>query len=414
LIREGKVEIPRKVDHSMKSAVQKKRTELSLPALNPDVVDYYVQRRKRLEVVKTTQTPSGQVIDWIPIESQGPIATPPPHPPKVESRCDAVRSTAIEARFELEMPGVERGPEGTVPIARPRMHLAGTGAFRKRHVDGRRLMNDPRFPPPDPFGFYHATAAASVTCYGCLSVLSLWDPHTENDGDHTISQFGIQNFDNPQLQSIEAGWICSKAQFGDNLAHLFTYYTTNGYAKDGDNLGGYNSDHAGWQQHDKNIYPGAAIAHVDGPAFPAYEMQISFDLHDGNWWFYVGNTPVGYYRGSLFSPRPGATIADHGSWAAFWGEVYSADKDPSKTTTSMGSGQHAKYGWPFTAYQRDMFIRNTAGGTIGHLRRPEPQPALTLSAEDSSLYDISMDAPGFDGFMFFGGSGTGTPWIVVY
>jgi hypothetical protein len=79
----------------------------------------------------------------------------------------------------------------------------------------------------------------------------------------------------------------------------------------------------------------------------------------------------------------------------------------------MGSGQHAKYGWPWTAYQRDMFIRNTAG-IVSRLRLPEPQPALTLSAEDSSLYDIRMDPPGFDGFMFFGGSGTGTPWIVVY
>jgi hypothetical protein len=51
----------------------------------------------------------------------------------------------------------------------------------------------------------------------------------------------------------------------------------------------------------------------------------------------------GYYPGSLFSPRPGATLADHGSWAAFWGEVYSADK-ASKTTTSIGSGLHAKRG----------------------------------------------------------------------
>jgi hypothetical protein len=31
---------------------------------------YFEKRRKRLEIVKTTRTPSGQILDWVPVDSQ--------------------------------------------------------------------------------------------------------------------------------------------------------------------------------------------------------------------------------------------------------------------------------------------------------------------------------------------------------
>jgi hypothetical protein len=46
-----------------------------------ETVTYFEERQKRLRVVKTTYTPQGQVLDWIPVESQHPrgeIASPPP------------------------------------------------------------------------------------------------------------------------------------------------------------------------------------------------------------------------------------------------------------------------------------------------------------------------------------------------
>ena len=43
--------------------------------------EYFSSRRNRLDIVKTTRTPNGQVLDWIPIESQlrrgQKLATPP-------------------------------------------------------------------------------------------------------------------------------------------------------------------------------------------------------------------------------------------------------------------------------------------------------------------------------------------------
>jgi hypothetical protein len=49
--------------------------------LNPGLVDWLKGRQASLQIVKTTTTPSGQTIDWVPIESQNPsgkIATAPP------------------------------------------------------------------------------------------------------------------------------------------------------------------------------------------------------------------------------------------------------------------------------------------------------------------------------------------------
>ena len=41
--------------------------------------------------------------------------------------------------------------------------------------------------------------------------------------------------------------------------HLFVFYTTNGYAKKGDVLGGYNRDVRGWVRFRGTIFPGTAI-----------------------------------------------------------------------------------------------------------------------------------------------------------
>ena len=37
------------------------------PATNPEIVRFFEEQRKLLPVVKTTRTPSGQILDWIPM-----------------------------------------------------------------------------------------------------------------------------------------------------------------------------------------------------------------------------------------------------------------------------------------------------------------------------------------------------------
>src|SRR5437867_3317437 len=81
--------------------------------------DYFEARAARLQVVATTRTPMGQILDWVPIESQlrkGTIAKPPPAEERKE---DTRGSRKVKlTTFELERPDAKRGPEGTIPILR--------------------------------------------------------------------------------------------------------------------------------------------------------------------------------------------------------------------------------------------------------------------------------------------------------
>ncbi|WP_437622865.1 hypothetical protein [Sorangium sp. So ce1151] len=70
-------------------------------------------RPPRGNIVATTVTPDGQVIDWIPIASQTPdgkIASPPTASP----------TSAAAAGSPTEAQLGPRGPAGTVPVLRPR------------------------------------------------------------------------------------------------------------------------------------------------------------------------------------------------------------------------------------------------------------------------------------------------------
>ena len=49
--------------------------------MNPELSNWLAARQRARKIVKTTTTPSGQTLDWVPIESQhaaGKIAAPPP------------------------------------------------------------------------------------------------------------------------------------------------------------------------------------------------------------------------------------------------------------------------------------------------------------------------------------------------
>ena len=112
--------IPRKSNDTRQDVSGlKRRIEISKPdykTIKEEIQDYFADCARRRQVVATTRTPSGQTLDWVPIESQikrGKIAEPPP---KLESFIiDRHKLKDQVVRFELEDSNVERGPKGTVP-----------------------------------------------------------------------------------------------------------------------------------------------------------------------------------------------------------------------------------------------------------------------------------------------------------
>jgi Neprosin len=235
---------------------------------NSDEKDWLSARQSMLKVTKTTTTPHGQTLDWIPIESQGTekIATPPPTDASVNQQNE--KGPMNHLLFEIG----EQGPEGHVPVLRPDLSklpesISIKDLFNKRgglQVNSRRKNKKPT--DPNPFGYFHASSSETTNVYGCEGWLNVWDPqisiHSSPGDDHSISQTWLQNYQAAQTHSIEAGWTVDLALNGDLKPHLFTYFTTNGYGPGGDNLGGYNRLQAGWKQYHASIFPGVLLSPV--------------------------------------------------------------------------------------------------------------------------------------------------------
>jgi hypothetical protein len=376
-----------------------------LPPTAPEIIDWYRTRQQRINPVRTTRTPSGQTLDWIPIESQTPdgrIATPPP----LLSRPwhDRVAGVAVE----LDDRSVERGPAGTVPVLRKDAGALHATTSLDEHLSkrGGATVNPGRpskdEDAPSTATFFHGTSGQRVNAAGAYSWINIWQPYVETSTDHSIMQCGLQNYDNPLLQSLEAGWTVDHSLNGDWLPHLFTYYTTNGYTSDGNNVGGYNTDVDGWIQVSANVHPGAAFSSpystIGGPQF-GFALGYYLDYSENNWWLWFQGAGagewVGYYPSWLFFGAPGdsefSTLGAVAEWVGFWGEVASVLPDPDQSTTQMGSGSKAEGGWTNACFQKNLEI--LPAGESGWLQQDG-----TASAEDPAKYDIALDAE------------SGSPW----
>jgi hypothetical protein len=346
--------------------------------LNPELFKWLNARESALKIVKTTVTPSGQTLDWIPIESQvptGKIATPPP-PGSIPTRIIDARTLVLPAALELDDPKVERGPAGTVPVVRPDLsRLTRTIAMKDYLVKrGGLRVNTQRSKlgplEPSTASYFHVTDSQNTTLYGADFFLNVWDPVIDepvSDGeDHSILQVWLQNYDKPQLQSLEGGWTVDRSLNNDAIAHVFTYYTTNGYTRDGDNLGGYNRLHNGWVQYSPSVFPGIRINGISTWGGQQLEISMKFQLYQEpnsstfNWWVAVQGIWMGYYPATLFN----GGLGNKAEWVGIGGEVATDLSNPATTKDQMGSGWQAPAGWTHAAYIRNIRNQSDLNGTM--------------------------------------------------
>ncbi len=339
------------------------------PNLTPELTDWLKGRQSLLKVAKTTLTPSGQTLDWVPIESQTKekIATPPPPDPTRVTTPDPKRPTK-PGSFDTG----EVGPAGHVPILRPDLSKLKVGLkeFRSKRFNTNRTKKTPT--DPNPAGYFHATSAQWAQIYGCDAWLNFWDPKinipSSPGDDHSISQTWLLNHQKPLIQSLEAGWTVDQSLNGDLSPHIFTFYTTNGYTAEGNNIGGYNRLESGWVQVHATIFPGIRLNGSSVAGGAQIDIGIKYQLYQGNWWFAINNsagetgawTWIGYYPASLFN----GGLANYADWVSFGGEVYTALANPCSTTDQMGSGRHASTGWTHAAYQKNLSNQSNTGGTM--------------------------------------------------
>lgn len=349
---------------------------------------------------KTTTLPNGQVIDWIPISSQGKIASPPPLPPKRRQE-NLTKQPHIASLTDPSL----SGPAGTVPIVR---------ANTKQKYPKKRLpthdsaVGESKIATGNAGQHWYASSGEAVDNHGGGAVFSLYKAFVENPLDFSLIQTAVirdgaanTRYGNV-TQTVESGWMNYPGQMQG--PHLFTYFTSVGYQQDVDNLGGWNRDVAGWIQTDKDIYPGLQLSplSVDGGA--QYDLHIEYKLFQGNWWLFVLDRYIGYYPASLFSKGvdPASTLADHSSLIDFYGEIYNSGND--LTTTDMGSGLFPESGFGHAAYMHNIVYTDLSD------KAQHYDGSAHIQESDRNRYRISpsfKSGTSWGSFVFLGGPGAG-------
>ncbi|KAI0406849.1 hypothetical protein F4802DRAFT_78323 [Xylaria palmicola] len=366
-------------------------------------------RSDGLKVVATTTTADGQVVDWILPESQltGNIANTPPAPPRKRGLRDSESSKAAVRALLARDPG-RQGPNGTVPILRSSTTTMPTKRLPSRLDDGSFAKTAAA---EDSYAGKHwyASTGQNVANKGGKGAFSLFKAFVQSSADFSLLQTAVIRNNAPHAgtgavtQTVEAGWINYPNQIA--APHLFSYFTTNGYSADADNVGGWNRDHAGWVQVDASIYPGIAFAPLSTDGGAQYEVEIGYYLSGGNWWLWCLDRYVGYYPASLFAQggvRAADTLADHADTIDFYGEIYNSET--ALTTTDMGSGEFPAAGYGKAAYIRQIQYINTGGSYVDY----NGQSQLVVS--DSGRYNIAPtwnSGSDWGSYFFLGGPGAG-------
>lgn len=378
-----------------------------------EISEYFTKRHERLRIQKTTRTANGQILDWIPIESQHPksmIASPPRQSKLPDGRIASQPEGRVIA--ELEQDGSESGPHGTVPILRKNLDAIGYTKSLRQYLSkyfGQPVMNFRgigALVPGDGRGTHHdARTGQKIICFGGEGQFSCFHPYVDKSDEFSLIQIFLSNSDLPALQTVEAGWQVYPDWLGDWVPHLFTYYTTNGYAWDDDGLGGYNQDVDGWVQYDNVIFPGSTFGPLSKIGGDQRQITIKYQHYRDNWWLSCQGRWVGYYPGRLFMGNQSvfSTLGDHADRIAFWGEVATPGSAPTKT--DMGSGRFANEGWTRAAYMHNLRVQiNRIGGMANY------DGSSRLGATNDKLYSVDAhfnSGTNWGSYIYVGGPGAG-------
>ncbi|WPH03894.1 Hypothetical protein R9X50_00677700 [Acrodontium crateriforme] len=356
----------------------------------------------KLNIVKTTTLPNGQVIDWVTPESQirGTLATPPPPPESHMKRSLMAEAPAIPA-----IPAHLAGPAGTVPIPRNKVSLPPK---RLPEVSDNNTANDIHA-RSNAGTHWYASSSQTVNNFGGGATFSLFKAYVQSTHDFSLLQTAVirDNAPNAQygngLQTVESGWINYPDQIGQ--PHLFTYFTTCNYQCNGANQGGWNRDVAGWVQQDSTVYPGYQFSPYSVDGGKQYDLHIEYKLSGGNWWLWVIDRYIGYYPASLFSQggvNAASTLGTSSSRINFYGEIYNSEA--AVTTTDMGSGEFPETGFGKSGYMHNIIYYDTSSNAQDY------DGSAQIIQSDTSRYRIAASfksTTSYKSYAYLGGPGAG-------
>ncbi|KAL3697609.1 hypothetical protein R1sor_011685 [Riccia sorocarpa] len=202
---------------------------------------------------------------------------------------------------------------------------------------------------------------------GASATFSMWQPYVELPSEFSLAQIWITagNYQDNSLNSIEVGWQVCEEIYGDNLPHLFVFWTRDAY----------NSTHC-------------------------YKYAYLRDAGNEIWVLALDGENVGYWPASLFNLLNDG-VATNVDWG---GEIVNSEPDGRHTKTVMGSGQFAEAGLKSAAYIRSMKTRNLQNEEVAAPLDPNNRPFATKS----SCYDVrrfSDPSSVWGTYIVYGGAG---------
>jgi len=380
--------------------------------LRDAIVAHFDDRQRRLDVVATTRTHTGQIVDWVPRDSQvrGKVATPP------EETREAVPGGRQRAKLAvpiLALEGAKLGPAGTVPIARPVLRKLPTVSLSRYlskygyDVLTANLSNGVSIELPEdgPSPHLYAASAEFTGNFGGEAWFSANPTWVEWSNEFALMQTSLSNDESGTKQTCEVGLQVYQQMYGDWIPHLFVFYTTNGYAENGDNKGGYNTDVKGWVQYDNQIFPRTTFTPLSTPGGSQYMVHIKVQLWRSNWWVRVQNRWIGYYPEALYQGGGStfSSLGDHANRISYYGEITDQPGDKRDTKTDMGSGYFANQRWPWAAYIRNMKKQINREGGLADFNG-------TAWATDTAKYtaeDHFRSGTDWESYLWLGGPGAG-------
>jgi hypothetical protein len=378
-------------------------------------VDDFVLRtynERGYRIIKTTQTYSGDIWDWLDPDSvpgsrkQPPSSNILPPPGGEASRAERQALTEFDLYPEV------RGPEDTVPMFRQSFpgYVAGTTGYRSLQ---EFLANLPSGQPVGEFRLYggYRTGYGITGVYSEMQQFPNSDPVEANSFNILENAIGC-NFGDPNTQFV--GTIVGRG-FGSDIGttggtlRLWTEFFTNG-ANVGNNVGGTSPLWAGFTPAAGAPWgPGVTLTGISGVGSGTADWwsPVLMFQSGGDYWLQHNGHWLGYYAGSLFSgTSPSTDISTQSCQAQWYGEVY--DPTPTTwTTTDMGSGQFSTQGSHFASYHWTPYIVDTSGAS----QWPDVVSAFELlswktgNRTAGACYTTSTPSTGSDRHFYLGGPG---------
>jgi|GEM_PF-1305838 len=380
---------PRRVDPPAYTDEQQARKE----EVDQFLCDRY--QEEGWQILETTQTYGGDIIDWLdPASVPGSQVDPPPPIPASEyepldgelqvTELDQFPELRAEAGIPVTRPTFEAYIQGWTDAVSLEDFLSqqegGMPAGQTRLYVGLTTMVD------NWGGAGRFTPFAGTVEEGTFSLLELAVACDGPDKDNTLELVGI-------VASQD------KKHF-DGVVRLQVEFFADG-VKYGDEKGGWHGFFRGFVPFEGAAYgPGLALVPLSTPGGKQYGSYFKIlRAQNGDWWLAHNGHWLGYYPATLFDLIN--TKACDVSW---YGEVL--DTTPTdRTETDMGSGEFAINGFGYASSIANMTYYDTSGA------QNAPSSFGTMGPTDPACYtksDLFADALGVPYFIL-GGPGGDAP-----